>query len=216
MKLKQEIQLLLASYNTPDEVAVVISEAMARIDANREAPGIALGEQAPDFRLSNDAGEEVWLKQRLQSGPVVVSFFRGAWCPICNLQLRALHRALLAIREAGGSVIGVHPDLARFGEAEDLPGFDIVCDPDQSVIRAYRLQFTVPEQVQQIYTSTINTDISRHNADGSWRLPVPGTFVIDQEGLVRRRHVTADFTRRMEPEEVVKALEELRVARSPN
>lgn len=213
MKLKNEIQLLLASYNTPDHVAAVISEAMARIEENREAPGIALGERAPDFRLPNSAGEEVWLNERLQQGPVVVSFFRGAWCPICNLQLRALHRALPAIREAGGSLIGVHPDTARFGDAEALPGFDMVCDADQSVISAYRVQFTVPAKVQQIYTDTIRTDISSHNADGSWRLPVPATFAIDQEGVVRRRHVTADFTKRMEPEDVIEALEELRAAR---
>ena len=216
MKLKDEIQLLLASYSTPDAAAAVISEAMARLDHNREAPGIAVGERAPDFRLPNSAGEVVWLQQRLQQGPVVVSFFRGAWCPICNLQLRALHRAMPELRAAGGTLVGIHPDAARFGSPEESLDFDIVRDVDQAVIRAYVLQFVVPAQVQQIYTNIFNTDISRLNADGSWCLPVPGTFVIDQEGIVRRRHVTADFTRRMEPDEVIEALEELRGAKSPN
>ncbi|MEX2301359.1 MAG: peroxiredoxin-like family protein [Bryobacterales bacterium] len=210
MKLRDEIQTLLASYSTPDEAAAVISEEMARIDHNREAPGIAVGERAPDFRLPNSVGEEVWLEERLRRGPVVVSFFRGAWCPVCNLQLRALHRALPELREAGGSLVGIHPDMALFGNVEVSPDFDMVCDPKQSVIHDYRLQFTVPARVRQIYTSAFNTDISSYNADGSWRLPVPGTFVIDQDGIVRRRHVTADFTRRMEPEEVIEALEELR------
>ena len=210
MKLQDEIQLLLASYNTPDAAAAVISEEMARIDANREAPGIAAGERAPDFRLPNSAGEEVWLEERLRRGPVVLTFFRGSWCPVCNLQVRALHHVLPELREAGGSLVGIHPDVALFGEVDVSPDFDMVCDPKQSVIRDYRLQFSVPARVRQIYTSVFNTDISSYNADGSWRLPVPGTFVIGQDGIVWRRHVTADFTRRMEPEDVIEALEELR------
>ena len=137
-----------------------------------------------------------------------MTFFRGAWCPVCNLQLAAFSRALPEILQAGGEIFAIHPDAGQM--IEDPPeGFHIMTDPDQAVTRAYRLRFTLPIEAQQIYTSFSNLDISQRNADGSWSLPVPGTFVVDRRGTVSRRHVTADYTQRMEPDEVVEALGEL-------
>jgi peroxiredoxin len=210
MTLSEEIQQLLASYNFPDRIAETVSEVMSHIEANRTATGILEGERAPDFELLGDSGARIHLSERLQQGPVVLSFFRGAWCPICNLQLRALDRALPQIRAAGASLIGIHPDASLIRPGRSGVDFDLAPDLDQSVIRAYRLQFTVPPRVREIYTHDFNTDISSYTADGSWNLPVPATFVIDPQGIVRRRHVNADFTRRMEPEEVIQALAQIR------
>ena len=89
--------------------------------------------------------------------------------------------------------------------------FTLLSDADQQVIREYRLQFLLPSEVQQIYLGVYGLDLGKQNADGSWNLPVPGTFIIDREGVIRRRHVTADFTRRMEPDDVIEALAALSV-----
>lgn len=203
--MQLEIRDLLASFNTPADVAARIAEGYEAIGLDDVAPGLAVGERAPDFTLPDGSGQAVSLAERLAEGPVVVTFFRGAWCPICNLQVAAFARAIEEIRDTGGSLLAVHPDSQSFEQAGEV-GFPILRDADQTVIRAYRLQFEIPPELQRLYTGTLDFDVSAHNADGSWRLPSPGTFVIDGEGIVRRRHVTSDFTERMEPEEVVEAL----------
>ena len=218
MKLNEEIRQVLASYALPAGVVETMADAMARLDANRVAPGIAVGERAPEFRLPNLRGDETSLGDLLAKGPVVLTFFRGEWCPVCNLQLAALQRALPEIRKLGATLAAVSPqfidhaaDLARKHEIE----FEILSDVTQSAIRDYRLQFLMPKEVREIYTGIFALDISEQNGDGSWKLPVPGTFVLDGEGVVRVRHVTADFTRRMEPDDVVAALESLQTTVSP-
>lgn len=208
MSVNQEIRDLLASFNTPDAIGAQIADAFERIERDHQAPGLSIGERAPEFDLPNQRGETVRLSERLAAGPVVVSFFRGAWCPVCNLQIAALNRALPKIEAEGATLLAIHPDTGNF-EFEPPLAFDILRDEDQSVIRGFKLQFTIPVELQRLYVGTLDFDISRRNADGSWALPVPGTFVLDSEGVVRRRHVTADYTRRMEPEDVISALREL-------
>ena len=210
MSLNEEIQQLLHSYSLPAEVGRQMGEAMARLDANRVAPGLEVGEKTPDFRLPNAAGQDVSLEERLSQGPVVLTFYRGAWCPVCNLQLLALQRALPGIRSLGASVIAVAPDDSEPTPNNSRLDFDLLTDADQSVIRAYRLHYRVPDDVRRIYTGVFDTDVSNFNADGSWNLPVPATFIVDRGGIVRKRHVTADYLRRMEPDEVVAALNALK------
>ena len=210
MDLNYEIQQLLASFNTPLPIAEKIARMCDQLEQDRIAPGIEVGAAAPDFSLPDDAGGSVRLSDQLRSGPVVVTFFRGAWCPVCNLQVAALLRALPQIRSSGGVLLGIHPDIGQF-RGEALPeGFRLLTDADQAVIQSYRLQFSVPADVRRIYIGDLDLDISKQNLDGSWNLPVPGTFVLDPTGIVRRRHVTADFTQRMEPDDLVAALEEIR------
>ncbi len=209
MSLQDEISDLLASYNTPLSVVRQMALSIRQIERDRIAPGIELGEPAPGFTLRNSRGQVINLSERLQQGPAVVTFFRGAWCPICNLQVAALVRALPQIRAAGGSLIGVHPDAGPLVD-EPEEGFELCSDPRQEVIERWRVQFEMPPVLQKYYLGEVDTDISKYNVDGSWRLPVPATFVVDQAGIVRRRHVTADFTKRMEPDAVVEALDEIR------
>ena len=208
MNLNTEIQQLLASFNVPEDVAVKI--ATANDDLTREgiAPGVPVGAPAPDFALSDSRGKEIRLSAQLKRGPVVLSFFRGAWCPVCNLQLAAFHRALPTIKRLGGTVVAIHPDAEQL--LEDPPdGFFILSDPKQAVIRSYNLQYVVSPEIQELYPGIFGVDVSTHNANGSWSLPVPGTFIVGKDGIVRRQHVRADFALRMEPADVIEALEAL-------
>ena len=214
MKLNEEIQHLLAGYAIPEPALNTIAAAMEQVDKNKIAPGLDLGARAPEIRLPDIYEKEVSLNAQLAAGPVVLTFFRGDWCPICNLQLRALQRALPDIRAAGASLLAVTPQsmthTLSLAEKAELQ-FTLLSDADQQVIREYRLQFLLPSEVQQIYLGVYGLDLGKQNADGSWNLPVPGTFIIDREGVIRRRHVTADFTRRMEPDDVIEALAALSV-----
>jgi len=212
MSLNEEIRHVLRTYAIPSQVANTLAAAIAELEENQAAPGLAVGETAPDFRLPSVLGGETSLSENLVRGPVVLTFYRGDWCPVCNLQLSALQRALPQIEQAGGALLAISPQelghAVSLKEAHDL-GFDLLSDTRQEVIQKYRLQFKIPAAVREAYTDVLHIDIGKQNADGTWRLPVPGTFIIGPEGVVRTRHVTADYTRRMEPEDVIAALESL-------
>ena len=210
MTLHQEIQQLLSGFSVPEAAANTLAAELEQIERERLSLGLNVGERAPDFELPDSRGRLVRLSERLRRGPVVVSFFRGAWCPVCSLHIAALVRALPAIRAAGGSLLAIYSDSAPLIDDDSPPGLETLRDADQEAIRAYRVQLQIPPAVQQVYVGVFDTDVSLRNSDGSWNLPAPGTFILDQQGIVRRQHVSADFTQRMEPADVVEALEEIR------
>jgi peroxiredoxin len=187
---------------------------VAELLARGAVPGLEIGDQAPDFALPDQNGQIVTLRQRLDRGPVVVSFYRGAWCPYCNIELRALQMALPKLDELGASLIAISPqrpdDALTLAEREQL-AFDVLSDPDQEPIRAYRLQFELSDELKAIYP-LLGMDLSELNADGSWHLPVPATLVLDAAGVVRARHVDPDYTRRMDVDEILETLSSLRPA----
>lgn len=205
-----------------------MSEVAARVDLNalREAvdgmieelrstgavPGLAIGERAPDFVLPGAMGAEVALADRLAAGPTVVSFYRGAWCPICNIELQALQAALPQIAQLGASLLAISPqrpdDAMSLAERLQLE-FDVLSDLDQHVISAYRLQFELPEALRKIYPM-LGFDLPQLTANGTWQLPVPATFVLDSHGIVRARHVEPNYRERMSVDDILAALGEIR------
>ena len=209
-QLNDQLADLSATFALPEEIRTTLQAANTEIVEAGSAPGLAVGAPAPDFTLPDASGHAVTLSERLASGPVVLSFYRGDWCPYCNLELRALQAHLPQIHALGGSVLAISPQspdrAAPLAEREGL-GFDVLSDIHQETIRAYRLQFTPPAAVKGVYVNVFGNDLSTQNADGSWDLPVPGTFVIDSGSIVRAAFVSADYTTRMEPADI---LEELR------
>lgn len=202
-------QLRELAARTPAPIAERISAILADVTAAGVAPGLAVGERAPNFRLPNAAGEPVELAQRLAAGPVVLSFYRGEWCPYCNLELRALQAALPRFEAHGASLIAISPQAPdhslSVAEKNDL-SFEVLSDVHQEAIRAFRVQFTVPADLQDLHRNVFHNDLSTRTADGSWDLPVPATFVIDRAGIIRARYVSADYRTRMDPDDIEGAL----------
>lgn len=196
----------------PAPVADRLEAAFAEITASGAAPGLAVGQRAPLFSLTDATGQKVSLAARLAQGPVVLSFYRGEWCPFCNLGLRALQAALPRFKARGVSLIAISPQSPDHSlSVTEKAGltFDVLSDARQEVIAAYRVQFTVPADLKDLHLNVFGNDLSAHAADGSWDLPIPATFVIDKAGTIRARHVSADYTTRMDPAEIVAALDEL-------
>jgi len=194
----------------PKEIGDRVGSAVDEVARSGTASGLAVGDRAPSFELPDARGREVSLAERLTSGPVVLVFYRGEWCPYCNLQVRALQAALPEIRERGASLVAISPQssdhslsLAEKAELE----FDVLSDVDQRVIRDYRVQFTAPADLQAVHLEVFDVDLREHNADGSWRLPVPATFIIDQSGTIVTADVEADYRKRIEPSEIIAALD---------
>jgi len=211
--LQQQLEQINAQI--PQPIAQRITAAIAEVEAPGAARGLAIGDQAPEFSLPDAVGRTISLRERLSAGPVVLVFYRGEWCPYCNTYLRALQAALPEITARGAFLIAVSPQSPDHSlsitEKADL-GFDVLSDVDQAVIRAFKVQFTVPADLQDLHVNVFDNDLRDHNADRSWHLPVPATFVIDRDGVVRAAHVSADYRTRMEPADIVAALDEFTLA----
>ena len=174
-------------------------------------PGIQVGEQAPNFILSNAFGKKVSLGEELKKGPVVLVFYRGAWCPFCNMHLHALQKNLPGFQQYGAGLIAITPQTpdksAEQIEKDSYP-FEVLSDLDNQVMQDYKLYFRIPDELVAVYKK-IGLDIESYNGEGRNELPVPGTFVIDRQGVVRAMHADTDYKKRMEPAAIIEALKAL-------
>jgi peroxiredoxin len=190
----------------------LMEQAGADLAAAMPNPGLQVGDRAPNFELPNARGETVSLSALLAQGPVVLTFYRGAWCPYCNLQLRGLTQSMPAIRAAGGQLVAVTPqtpDRSLAQVEKDGHPFEILSDLDSAVMRAYGLYFEVPEALSDLYRRNFRLDLAEYNCPGRHVLPVPGTYVIDHNGVVRFAYADTDYRKRAEPARIVEALEAL-------
>ena len=195
----------------PPEISAMIDRLVHGLRDSGTTPGIAVGEPAPDFTAPDADGRPVRLRDRLDRGPVVLTFYRGAWCPFCSTELRALQEVLSDLAEAGATLVAVSPQApdTSAGLVDQLAlGFTVCSDLDQSIAEAYLLKFVLTDELRELYEQ-FDMALTNENADGSWSLPVPATFVIDRDGVVRSRHVDPDYRTRMEPADVVAAVRAL-------
>lgn len=180
------------------------------VDFAARAPKV--GDQAPDFALPDQHGEEVYLSALLRDGPGVLIFYRGEWCPYCNLQLRTFQAHLDHIAGLGAQLVAISPQTPdhslSMAEKNDL-GFLVLSDVGATVIDLYGLKYDVEPETRALLESAGN-DVSAHNGPGGWVLPAAATFVVGKEGDVRYANVRGNWTERAEPAEVQAVLDGLR------
>lgn len=178
-----------------------------------EKIAIKVGDTAPDFSLANHNGEDRTLSGLLADSPLVLSFYRGGWCPYCNLELAALQRALPEIEELGAKLVAISPETPDHSlstrEKNEL-AFDVLYDKGNVVAETYGLVFKLSEELRPIYEK-FGIDVPEFNGDDTFRLPIPATYVIRQDGKVLYAFADADYTKRLEPSTVVEALKLLQL-----
>ena len=196
----------------PDDEQQAVGDSFATLQASDVAANaINTGDTAPDFTLPNATGQPVNLYDTLSHGPVILSFYRGGWCPFCNLELQALQQHLPEFRSLGATLIGVSPetpDHSLTTKEKQALEFEVVSDSNNRVSRDYGLLFTVYESMRPLYLKW-GLDVPAYNGEDSWELPVPATYVIDRDRVVRAAHVDKDYTKRMEPRQIIEALRRL-------
>jgi len=171
-------------------------------------PGLKAGNKAPNFALKNAFGQTIELKQELAKGPVVLIFYRGAWCPYCNLHLHALNNNLAEFEKYGAQVIAItpqSPDKSAEQVKKDGFPFQVLSDSTASVMKAYQLYFELPNDLMRIYKEH-GLDIEAFNGEGRKGLPTPGAFIIDKNGIIRTMQAEVDYKTRMAPEAIIAAL----------
>lgn len=226
---KSRIQALdiSADLPLPQQTAALFAQARSQVPAElladlvrpveqliaSGAAGQALqeGEQAPDFTLPDALGNAVTLSHLLKQGPVVISFYRGEWCPYCNLELRAYERVLPQLQALGAALVAISPQTPDHSlsvmEKKQLT-FSVLSDGGNRVARQFGLVFTVEEAVRAAH-KRIGANLPAFNGDESWELPMPGTFLVDQSGTIRLASVDPDFSQRLDPSVVIARLKEL-------
>ncbi|MGH3243721.1 MAG: peroxiredoxin-like family protein [Spirillospora sp.] len=214
--LSERLLAKAASVTRPDEAKKAINDALAELEREGVAPGLDIGETAPDFTLPNAVGDPVRLADRLAEGPVVLTFYRGAWCPYCNVELHAYQEALPAFRTERARVVAVSPQAPDDSlDMRDKHGleFDVLSDLAQRVLTDYRVRFVFPAAAVPYLLDTTAKALAKQQPGGGWSLPVPATFVLDPAGVVRARHVSMAYRTRMEPAEALRAVREINEAR---
>ncbi len=209
--LQQQIEVFLAqtAEQLPPELMKNFYnsiEAVVQTDIAKHS--LKVGEKAPDFTLPDVFGRQVTFSKLLQHGPVVVTFYRGEWCPFCNLQLRAYQKILPQIQTLGASLVAISPqthDHSLSTVEKKALTFTVLSDVGNAVARQYKLVFALPEQFCALYTS-IGSDVPTFDGDSSWELPMPGTFIIAQDGTIHLAFVHEDHTRRLEPDALLESL----------
>lgn len=205
-------QRATAQEEIPDETLHSMQAATEELAARGIAErAVGEGDLAPDFALPNAVGDSVRLSERLEDGPVVLSFYRGGWCPYCNLELRALQSAVPDIESAGGELIAVSPqtpDASLSTKEKAELDYEVLSDAGNEVADDYGLVFELPNAVQDAYDG-FGIDLKAANGDDSGTLPMPATYVIDTDGIVRYAFVNADYRHRAEPADVVETLRNL-------
>lgn len=169
---------------------------------------LPVGATAPEFELSDFSGRKVRSADLLALGPVILNFFRGRWCPYCVTELETWRDLYPALRERGALVVGISPQTQRqsdFTASQHTIPFPLLVDAGCAVAEKFGLVWTVPDYLQKYYRSIL-VNIPFVNGDESWRLPLPATHVLGQDGKVLYAEGHADFRVRPEPEDVLRVL----------
>ena len=172
-----------------------------------------VGEKAPGFTLKNPVGLEISLAGELKKGPVVLTWYRGGWCPYCNIALAAYQEKLPEFRKAGASFIALTPELPdkSMSTTEKLKlDFEVLTDLNHKVAKEYGIVFQLTPEVEKIYKARF--DLTKFNGKeaGDKELPLSATYVIDQQGVIRWAFLSADYRERAEPADIVTFLEKLK------
>jgi peroxiredoxin len=211
MSLTTELEDFRAEFMA--KVPPQIRDAMLLADMELAASGIAekalkAGDRAPDFALPDVRGGVVRLTELLRQGPVVLSFYRGGWCPYCNLELRALQAALPEFRRLGAELVAISPqtsDQSLSTVEKNALAYAVLSDTGSKTALAYGVAFDLAAELRPIYTR-FNHGLPEMNGDDGWKLPIPATYVISQDGVVTLAFVDVDYRNRLEPADVVTAL----------
>lgn len=193
---------------TPERVATMEAATAALKATGIERSALQVGDHAPDVTLPDALGRPVRLAQQWRDGPLVVVFYRGGWCPYCNLELRAWQRQLDALRELGGRLAAISPqtpDDSLDTAQKNALAFDVLSDSSLAAAQGFGVAFEMPPDLVALYRG-VGHDLPQRNGNGRWALPVPATYVVGTDGRILYAHVEADYRQRAEPADVIAAL----------
>jgi peroxiredoxin len=211
MSLKQQLAEYLAGWRerVPAERQAIIERHIEQLRGVIARTMLKVGARAPAFALPSATGAMVDLGTLLKNGPVVVTFYRGGWCPYCNLELKAFQDVLPEIKAAAAALVAISPekpdDTLSTAEKNAL-AFDVLSDVGQKVGRAFGIVYDFTDELRGAYQG-LGRDIPALNGTpGEWALPVPATYIVDGDGTIIYAHANVDYRDRGDPRDVLAVL----------
>ena len=215
MSLQQQLSELKTNLKSqiPEDVFQKFEESIQTLDESgiaNNAPKV--GDQLHNFVLSNQLGQQRSLAELRKSGPVVIVFYRGGWCPYCNMELRAYQRILPQLKASGAQLVAITPELPdsslSTSEKNELE-FEVLSDVGTDYVREIGLAFSLPVALREIYAN-LGGDLEKFNGAGNFNLPIPATLVVNTDGKIAFAHVDVDYTTRANPEDVLKTIHNIK------
>jgi len=211
MSLNQLLQQTLEESNArfPPQAREIIDAAqdeMRQLGLENTARGV--GDYLPNATLMDATGGDVSLSSLNENGPLIVTFYRGGWCPYCNLELRAYQDQLSQIKALGGSLVAITPEKSDNSLStieKNALAFPVLTDEGNAFAKAMGIAFELPLGLQELF-SRFGMNLPDLNIDTGWALPVPATFVVDSTDRIVLAEIDVDYTRRLEPTEAIEAL----------
>ncbi|WP_206696877.1 peroxiredoxin-like family protein [Marinomonas algicola] len=191
------------------ELMKLATQTLADSGIENNAPKVS--EPLPAFSLPNQNGDDVSLNKLLETGPVIITFYRGGWCPYCNLELQAYQKELANIKAQGATLVAItpeRPDSSLSTSEKNKLEFEVLSDVNSEYAKRLGLVFSLPEELRSIYLS-FGINVEQHNGEGQFDLPLAATFVVAKDGTVASAFVDADYTARQEPSELINILKAL-------
>lgn len=167
----------------------------------------------PDFALPNTKGKIVDSDLLLSNGPIVISFYRGGWCPYCNLTLRSLEKALPEIKAAGGTLVAISPEMPDSSLStveKDTLSFEVLSDSGNKLAKQFGIVFKLSPDLANLYKG-FGIDLAHHNGDKSDELPLAATFIVAPDKSIVYAFADTDYKKRMEPVEIIEQLKSIRI-----
>jgi peroxiredoxin len=206
--LKSEFETNLAPPAAVEALHRATNELIASGAQNR---ALKTGDVVPEFTLPDADGNPVSSKALLAKGPLVVTFYRGVWCPYCNFDLSALEEARSEIELRGASLVAISEQTApnsRKSQRQNGLGFPILGDHGGEIAAQFGVRWTLPDYLREVQKA-LGADLTKFNGEDSWTLPMPARYVIAQDSTIAYAEVNADYTRRPEPSAIFPVLEQL-------
>jgi peroxiredoxin len=210
MSLKAQLADYRAGWfkRVPADRQAIMERHIAQLRDGLAQAARKIGDRAPAIALKNAKGETVEVDALLEKGPVIVTFYRGGWCPYCNLQLKAFQRILPDIKAAGASLVAISPekpdDTLSTAEKNAL-AFEVLSDVGQKVGRAFGLVYQFSDELKSAYEG-FGLDIPAKNGADDWSLPLSATYVIDRDSTIIYAYTDADYRDRADPMDVLEIL----------
>ncbi len=211
MTLKEELGAFAQqmSQNAPKDVLETMGAEIGKLAQSGIAENsLKTGSLAPAFELQDSKGNLISLESLTKKGSVVISFNRGNWCPFCNIEFKHLQQSVEAVKKAGANLIVIAPQLPEKSNeliAQNNFDFPVLYDKGNEVAKKFGLAFTLAEPLRPIHKA-FQMDIPAHNGDERYELPVPATYVVNQNNEITFAYVNPNWMERANTEEYLSVL----------
>jgi len=209
----QDLKIKVEANLSPKKIEIMHEATNLLIESNQSKDIVKIGDSIPEFELTNQDGQFYKSKDLYKNQPIVITFYRGVWCPYCNIDLKYQKKAFSAIQDLRENTIVISPSLPLFSQYAikrfKLP-FNILTDYKNQVAEKFGLAFQVPEDLKKLYLESFDIDLKKYNGDNSWTLPMPARFIIDTNGIIQYAECSPDYTKRPDLREIIQVFKDLR------